>query len=245
MSTSSERILLEMLGDPPVVAVPPRRPPVELYSGDRMSREEFHRLYETAPEDFKAELIGGTVFVASPLKLAHGEPHLLLGVSLVAYVSRTPGVQASDNTTVILAEDAEPQPDLLLRILPEYGGQSSTTTDEYVKGPPELVIEVAHSSQAVDLHDKKDDYARHGVREYFVVSVREQQLRWFDLNVGEELQPDATGIYRIRGFPGLWINGPALLAHDYASLMKTLEEGLATPEHAAFVRELADRRGKG
>jgi Uma2 family endonuclease len=244
MSTSSERILLEMLGNPSVVVVPPRRPPVELYSGDRMSREEFHRIYETAPEDFKAELIGGTVYVASPLKLAHGEPHLLLGVALVAYVSRTPGVQASDNTSVVLGENAEPQPDLLLRILPEYGGQSSTTKDDYIKGPPELVIEVAHSSQAVDLHDKKDDYARHGVREYLVVCVREQLLRWFDLVAEEELQPNAASIYRIQTFPGLWINSPALLAHDYAALMKTLEEGLASPEHAAFVEQLANRRVK-
>ncbi len=242
MSTSAERILLEMLGNPPVVVVPPRRPPVELYSGDRMSREEFHRIYETAPEDFKAELIGGTVYVATPLKLAHGEPHLLLGVVLVAYVSRTPGVQASDNTTVVLGEEAEPQPDLLLRILPEYGGQSSTTKDDYIKGPPELVIEVAHSSQAVDLHDKKEDYARHGVREYLVVCIREQQLRWFDLIAGEELQPDKASIYRIHTFPGLLINGPALLAHDYASLMRTLEEGLASTEHAAFVAQLAARR---
>jgi len=244
MSTSTERILLEMLGNPPVVVAPPRRPPVELYNGDRMSREEFHRLYEGAPEDFKAELIGGTVYVASPLKLAHGEPHLLLGVALVVYASRTPGVRASDNTTVLLGDQAEPQPDLLLRILPEYGGQSSTTKDDYVKGAPELVVEVAHSSQAVDLHDKKDDYARHGVREYLVVCVREQELRWFDLAAGKELQPDAAGIHRIQTFPGLWVNGPALLAQDYRALMQTLEEGLATPEHAAFVSELAARRAK-
>ncbi len=134
MSTSTERVLLEMLGDPPVLVAPRRRPPVELYNGDRMNREEFHRLYEHAPADFKAELIGGTVYVASPLKIAHGEPHLLLGVALVVYASRTLGVQPSDNTTVLLGDEAEPQPDLFLRILPEYGGQSSTTNDDYVKG---------------------------------------------------------------------------------------------------------------
>jgi len=245
VSTSTERVLLEMLGDPPVLAVPPGRPPVELYNGDRMSRDEFHRLYEEAPEDFKAELIGGTVYVASPLKLGHGEPHLLLGVALAAYANRTLGVQASDNTTVVLGNDAEPQPDLLLRILPEYGGQSSTTGDDYVQGAPELIIEIAHSSQAVDLHAKKNDYARYGVREYLVACVREHRLRWFDLAKGEELQPDSAGIYRIGVFPGLWINGPALFAHDYGELMKTLEQGLSSEEHAAFVRQLAARRTQG
>jgi hypothetical protein len=39
--------------------------------------------------------------------------------------------------------------------------------------------------------------------------------------------------------PGLWIDGPALFANDYQTLMKTLAEGLATPEHEAFVQKLA------
>lgn len=244
MSTSSERILLEMLGNPPVVVAPSRRPPVELYNGDRMSREEFHRLYERAPEDFKAELIGGTVYVASPLKLGHGEPHLLLGMLLALYVRRTPGVRASDNTSVVLADDSEPQPDLLLRILPEFGGQSSTTNNDYVKGAPELIVEIAHSSQAVDLHDKKDDYARHGVREYLVVCTNEQRLVWFDLAAEKELQPNEERVYRIQTFPGLWINGPALFGQDYETLITTLDEGLATPEHAAFVQGLAVHTAK-
>ena len=46
MASSTERVLLGMLGNPPVLVAPPRRPPVELYNGDCMSREEFHRIYE-------------------------------------------------------------------------------------------------------------------------------------------------------------------------------------------------------
>jgi Uma2 family endonuclease len=214
----------------------------DLSSGDEMTREEFHRLYERAPEDFKAELIGGIVYVASPLRASHGEPHLLLSAPLAAYQAKTLGVQAADNTTVILGEDCEVQPDLLLRILPEYGGQSRTNVDDYIEGPPELAIEIALSSRAIDLHAKRRQYARYGVREYLVLSAAERQLRWFDLAAGNELQPDNAGVYRIQAFPGLWINGPALLAKDYQALMKTLEEGLATPEHAAFVEELAKRR---
>jgi hypothetical protein len=40
-----------------------------------MSREEFHRIYEQMPEDFKAELIGGIVYVASRLRRSHGTYH--------------------------------------------------------------------------------------------------------------------------------------------------------------------------
>ena len=48
----------------------------------------------------------------------------------------------------------------------------------------------------------------------------------------------------MKTFPGLWISSSALLARDYQKLMQTLEAGLATPEHAAFVEALAKRRAK-
>ncbi len=218
-----------------------RRVAVELQNGDSMTREEFHRLYQQTPDGFKAELIGGIVYVASPLKLAHGRPHLLLGALLAAYEGATPGVEASDNTTVLLGDEGEPQPDLYLRVLPQYGGLSATDEEGYVAGPPELIVEIAVSSRAIDLHGKKRDYARYGVREYLVHCVKEQRLRWFDLAAETELQPDDAGIYRVGVFPGLWINGPALIAHDYPRLMASLQEGLATDAHAAFVRDLASR----
>jgi Uma2 family endonuclease len=219
-----------------------RLPPVELHSGDRMTRDEFHRLYEQAPESFKAELIGGIVYVASPLKLSHGRPHALLAAVLVAYVARTPGTQVSDNTTVLLGDDGEPQPDLFLRILPECGGQSTTTADDYIQGAPELIVELAHASHAIDLHAKKDMYATYGGLEYLVACLQEQQLRWFDLAGGKELNAGESDVIRVGVFPGLWINGPALFANDIAQMMATLEQGLRTPEHADFVRGLASRR---
>ena len=56
---------------------PPEGQP--LHNGDRMTREEFHRLYEATPEHLRAELIGGIVYVASPLRIRHGSNHLPLG----------------------------------------------------------------------------------------------------------------------------------------------------------------------
>lgn len=217
----------------------------ELHSGDRMTREEFHRIYEQMPEGFQAELIGGTVYVASPLKRRHGTNHLPLGTVLFTYESNTPGVESGDNTTVLLGDDAEPQPDLFLRILPDFGGRSRTTDDDYVAGAPELLAEIAHSSRAIDLHDKRDDYARHGGLEYLVLCLRERVLRWFDLRTGEERFADPDGVIRIATFPGLWIHAEALLAKDYRRMMATLDQGLASPEHAEFVARLAAARSEG
>lgn len=221
-------------------AAVPDRP--ELHSGDRMTREEFHRIYGRMPEDFKAELIGGIVYVASPLKRRHGIHHPLLTALFVTYQGHTPGVECGDNATILLGEKSEPQPDLFLRILPEYGGQSRTTADDYVAGAPELIAEIAASSRSIDLHGKRDDYTRHGVLEYLVHSLREQQLHWFDLRTNEELQPGTEGILCIRSFPGLWIDREGLVAKDFRRVMATLERGLATPEHAAFVNHLAAAR---
>jgi hypothetical protein len=49
-------------------------------------------------------------------------------------------------------------------------------------------------------------------------------------------------VMRIRCFPGLWINVEALLARDARRMLATLDEGLATPEHAAFAVQLANRQ---
>lgn len=215
----------------------------DLHSGDRMNREEFHRAYERTPEGFKAELIGGIVYVASPLSRKHGVPHLSLATALGTYKAATPGVEAGDNVTIQLGYDAEPQPDLFLRILPEFGGQSGNSVDgDYVAGAPEFVAEIAFSSRSIDLHGKRNDYLRNGVLEYLVVCIGERELRWFDLRDDRELPIGEDKICRIRSFPGLWIDADALLAGNDARLLETLHRGLAIPEHADFVAKLAASR---
>jgi Uma2 family endonuclease len=212
---------------------------VELHSGDRMKQAEFHRIYKRMPADFVAELIGGIVYVASPLKRRHGTNHLPLGTLLYTYEAHTPGVESGDNTTILLGEESEPQPDLFLRVLPEHGGRSRTSVDDYILGPVEFICEITHSRQAIDLHGKREDYTRHGVLEYLVVSLRELQLRWFDLSADRELTIAGDGILRSFTFPGLWIHAEALLAKDYAAMMATLQAGLSTPEHAEFAARLS------
>lgn len=206
-----------------------------------MTRQEFHEIYSQMPESVRAELIGGTVYVASPLKLPHGKSDPLLITLFTSYAGMTPGTEVCSDTTILLGDDAEPQPDVFLRILPEYGGQSHTTDDEYVPGAPELVSEIAHSSRAIDLGAKRSDYARYGVLEYVVLSLQELRVYWFDLRQDRELAPEADGILKIQTFPGLWIDRDGLLARDYQRMINTLNQGLATDAHARFVAELASR----
>lgn len=214
------------------VEIPP------LVNGDRLTQPEFHRRYEACAKDIKAELIGGVVYMASPLYIPHGSQHHELSGAFFIYKASTPGVQVLDNTTVVLGTDSEPQPDLAMRILPEYGGRTETVKKKIVKGPPELVAEVAVSTYDFDLFEKKSDYHRAGVLEYLVLCVEQKELQWFDLRRGAEIAPVEKGVFKSSAFPGLWINLPAILACNSAGVMKTVQKGLATPEHAAFVKLL-------
>src|SRR5436309_3358825 len=101
------------------------QPPI-LENGDRLTQPEFHRRYEQYPDHVKFELIGGIVYMTSPLRRRHGKYHPELSGVFWLYKDGTPGVEVLDNTTMILGEESEPQPDLALRILTEYGGQSRT-----------------------------------------------------------------------------------------------------------------------
>ena len=136
-----------------------------LENGDRITQEEFHRRYELSPLHFKAELIGGVVHVPSPMRRRHGASHPELSGALWLYKAATPGVEVLDNTTAILGPYSELQPDLALRILPEWDGRTRTNVDEYIVGAAELMAEIAHSSRAIDLHQKREDYQHTGVSE--------------------------------------------------------------------------------
>ncbi len=220
----------------------PSIPP--LVNGDRMKQPEFHRRYEACPDGLKFELIGGTVYMASPMRWLHGNYHPKLSLPLELYASGTPGVELGDNATTILGEESEPQPDLTLRLLQEFGGRSWLNTDGYVEGTPELLAEISHSTLAIDMHQKRDDYKRAGVLEYVVLCVEEQELHWFHFPSGKRIRPNRQGISRSRVFPGLWIDARALLARDSARLMEVVQSGLASQEHARFVKRLQAARRK-
>jgi len=219
-----------------------------LHAGDRLSRAEFERRYQAHPEIKKAELIEGVVYMPTPVRFEqHGRPHSDVITWLGVYRAATPGVLAGDNVTVRLDLENEVQPDALLRLEPGVGGRSRVTEDDYLEGPPELIVEIATSSAAYDLYDKKRVYARSGVLEYLVVQMYEQRLDWFILREGvyETLKPDDRGVLRSETFPGLWLQPSALWSGDLAAMLAVLHEGLASPEHAAFLVSLQTQRDVG
>jgi Uma2 family endonuclease len=218
-------------------------PPLE--AGDHLSLPEFERRYEARPDIKKAELIGGVVYMPSPARfLEHAQPQGQMVTWLGLYSAATPGVELGDNATAYLDLENEVQPDALLRLAPELGGRSRVTTNHYLEGPPELVLEIAASSASYDLHAKLRVYQHNGVEEYITVQMYEQRIDWFRLRAGvyQPLQSDASGILCSEIFPGLCLDPTAFWAGNMVQVLTTLQGRLNSPEHVAFVASLQDHR---
>jgi Uma2 family endonuclease len=223
----------------PAVKVPP------LVDGERLARAEFERRYHATPENVKAELIEGVVYMASPVRWkGHSGSDVRLIGWVAVYQSETPGTECGSNGTVRLSDEDEPQPDCFLFILEEHGGSVRISADDYPENAPDLIVEIAGSSASKDLNPKKRTYAKNGVREYIVWRTIDRVIDWFFLKDGAyvSLAADKEGIIRSETFPGLWLNVPAALRRDTKEVLATVHLGLQSPEHATFVAELQARR---
>lgn len=217
----------------------PKQPSLE--PGDHLTREEFERRYEAMPHVKKAELIEGVVYLPSPVRLEqHGSPQAELIGWLWYYWVFTRGVRVGDNTTVRLDLDNEPQPDGLMIREPSHGGRVVIGPGGYIEGAPELVVEIAASNATFDLHTKLRVYRRNQVQEYIVWRVEDAAVDWFVLRNGEyaRLPLSPSGCYQSEVFPGLWLDPSSLVRADLPTVLRVLQQGIASPEHAAFVAQL-------
>jgi hypothetical protein len=109
----------------------------------------------------------------------------------------------------------------------------TVTDDDYIKGAPELVAEVASSSVSFDLSTKFNVYRRCGVKEYIVGACSISQLTGLS-------HPAAYRSYRRTQMasqePGL--SAAAMLRSDLTRVSAVLQFGLASAEHAQFVKKL-------
>jgi Uma2 family endonuclease len=207
-----------------MAAAPEARPVLE--SGDRLTRAEFHRRYCRRPDLWKAELVRGVVYVASPARTnVHGNPVGLVAFWLNAYAMNVPGLRVAVDSTAFLSADSEVQPDVFLNWQPARGSGARLNDEGYLEGAPELVVEIAASSASYDLHDKMEAYRLAGVLEYIVWLVLEGRIVWFRLRDGRyvPVEPDTDGVIASERFPGLRLNVAAMLVGDAAGMLAALD----------------------
>lgn len=218
----------------PVTQIPP------LQNGDNLTRDEFERRYDAAT-GLKAELIEGVVYMAPPGSIeGHCFPHADILGPMYVYRASTPGVRVGDNGSIRMDLDNMPQPDAFMVILPSHGGKAKTDREDYLVGSPELISEIAATSASYDLHKKLAVYRRNGVREYIVWRTFDRALDYFILRGSEYIRhaSDEQGRFKSEVFPGLWLDAKKLIDGDAAAVLKFVQEGIASPQHAEFAAKL-------
>lgn len=129
-----------------------------------LSRRAYHQLGERGAFDgLRVQLVSGTVIVMPRV----GAPHAFVVAKLSRHLMR----QAPDKFDVRVQlpiaadEDSEPEPDFaIVEAATEPGADHPTTAS--------LIIEVADSSQKLDLGPKARLYAACRVPEYWVIDLR-------------------------------------------------------------------------
>jgi hypothetical protein len=218
----------------PAAAVP------QLLNGDHLTVPEFERRYEAMPEIKFAELIEGIVVMSPPISNLHSGSHGMLAGLLDHYAWATPGTDSDICGSLRLDGQNEYQPDVMLRVKSGPLARCKVAPDGLFEGGPELVGEIAVSSAGYDLHEKKSVYQRSLVREYFVWRVLDSRVDWFALEDGQYavLKPRSDGVICSRAFPGFWLDVRGLLTGDRQKLRRTLDKGLKSAAHRAFVGRL-------
>ncbi len=143
------------------IALPPDTAPPR-----RFSVHEYHRMAEVGilDEDERVELIDGQIVEMSPI---YG-PHIRCIIKLSRRLTLLVGEKAfvSPQSSVRLADDTEPEPDLaILRQLPP--GKDPPLASDVL-----LLIEVSDTTLARDQHVKVPRYGRAGIPEVWVIDLQ-------------------------------------------------------------------------
>ena len=137
------------------------------------------RFYDEISEQCKAEFINGEVIVHTPVKLRHSIASDNLFSLLHAYVRRENLGDVRHEKILVTFTRNDYEPDISYFCLEK----SSEFTPDQMKFPaPDMVVEVL--SPATEVNDrgvKFEDYALHGVSEYWIVDPQEEYIEQYVL----------------------------------------------------------------
>lgn len=155
----------------------------------RFTVDEYRALPDSGP---RHELIAGELIAMPSPSRRHQDLVWELGGRLRAFVrSEDLGYVGGSPLDVFLSEHDVVQPDLLV----VTKARLDRLADDGVHGAPDLVVEVlSPGTRQLDLGSKRRLYARHGVREYWVVDPDDEAIVIHDLqSVGEATRTFGAG----------------------------------------------------
>ncbi len=160
--------------------------------------------YLSYPGDQRCELIDGELIVVGSPSITHQMASMALSLEMGGYArERELGWVFHAPTDVVLTDTDVVQPDLFF----VAADQEHIITHANIQDAPDLIVEILSPSTArLDRAAKRSLYARHGVREYWIVdplarSVVVMLLTDDDFEViGEYQGEDAPMSTTLRGF---------------------------------------------
>lgn len=150
--------------------------------------------YEWMDEDMKTEFINGEIVVHSPALDRHNAVVMMLGTLLNAFVSyRELGIVRVEKALVELTRNSY-EPDIC------YFGPTKAATIEpnllYYPAPDWIVEVLSDSTKKNDREVKFEDYAAHGVAEYWIIDPKRQTIDTFGIDADTEAYAE-LGTFRM------------------------------------------------
>jgi len=137
----------------------------------RLTVEEYHDLIDAGElDEIRCELLHGWIFEIMPPKPPHSIHVRALNKHLPPMLAKGDFVIGVQDA--ITLSDSEPQPDFFVANGPEekYRDRHPGAKDLH------LVVEVSHASRRRDRGTKLKLYAKEGIKQYWIVDVRENLI---------------------------------------------------------------------
>lgn len=149
---------------------------------EREAREQF--LKQVSP-DVKAEFIAGEVIMHSPARLKHLTTlHNLLVLTRHHVLNHQLGEVLSEKAMIHLTRN-DYEPDLVY-----FGPQKAAefTSGQTLFPAPDFVVEIlSESTERRDRGVKFQDYAAHGIAEYWIIDPDAETVEQYELPAGEDM----------------------------------------------------------
>ncbi|MDQ3131517.1 MAG: Uma2 family endonuclease [Acidobacteriota bacterium] len=151
----------------------------KLDSALKAEQKKRRHFYEIVEENKKMEFINGEIIFQSPVKLQHNNATSLLCVLLKTFVAKYKlGFVGVEKILISLTRN-DYEPDLCF-----FGKEKSVNfKKKQMQFPaPDFVVEVlSDSTEKYDRETKFQDYAAHGIQEYWIIDAEKETVEQYFL----------------------------------------------------------------
>ena len=149
----------------------------QFWEAEKKERQAFYNLVH---EDQKAEFINGQIVFQSPVKQKHWQVCTNISAYMTIYVNENQLGMVGTEKVMIRCTRNDYEPDIVFFSAEKA---KSFTPNQMLFPPPDLAVEMlSKSTKSNDYGIKFQDYASHGVQEYWIVDTDLQCVEQYILD---------------------------------------------------------------